>query len=81
MIYAIFLCTTFAGRPDLNTCEVQLPEIYRTAEQCSDRLTQYRAVNHTQGPNGIESISHLGDGTKMTRVLTCEGKPTWTAVQ
>lgn len=81
MIYAIFLCTTFMGRPELNTCDVQLPEVYRTAQKCDARLAQYRAVNHTKGPNGIESVGHLRDGTKMTRSLTCEGKPTWTPIQ
>jgi hypothetical protein len=81
MIYAIFLCTAFAGRPELNTCEIELPEIYQTAEQCDDRLDRFRSQNNTQGRNGIESVGHLGDGTKMTRFLTCDDKQSWMPVQ
>jgi hypothetical protein len=82
MMYVVFLCTAYVGRPDLDTCQQGTLWTYQTPEQCKAAIVDLRS---TEGKNGLEGDggNRMSDGSVLRwhREYVFKGHPTWTDVQ
>ena len=80
MIYAVFLCMTFAGRPDLDECDPYENLVFETKAECLATITQMHAFFRQPGKHPIDDDFDLGP-LHGHRELRCGAHQTWTEVR
>lgn len=76
MIFAVFLCTAYIGRPELDVCQRMGMGPFQTEEQCKAEMARLREQDHHTGLEGYGKLQNV----QWHRELICKGKPTWTNV-
>gem|GEM_PF-6257662 len=73
MIYAVFMCMYWAGRPELNSCSIHSPT-FSEADQCQQFLWRLRSSPVDAKFEGTVRI----DGISRTIKYECKGRaPEW----
>jgi hypothetical protein len=87
MIYLVFLCTAYVGRPDLNACNQMGLGPFDNPDQCKVEMVRLREQawlppGQRTGMEG-DGGSRMSDGSilRWHREYACKGHQTWTNVQ
>jgi len=74
MIYALFICTTVTGMPQLDHCKLpnDILTTYQNVDECKAVVQRYN----------LNAIAHEGrDQNVHTRLVCMEKKPEWQPVK
>lgn len=67
MIFAILLCSTYAGHPDMNTCTPFHATHFQSLTACEAELTKLRAEARGKGVSieGATAVNGIRSNTKL----------------
>jgi hypothetical protein len=67
MIFAILLCSTYAGHPEMNNCTPFHSTHYQSRSTCEAELAKLRAEAHGKGVSieGATAVNGIRSNTKL----------------